>query len=61
MGTVSDSLSLCYLFSKGVQTKYLNTFLIEDFFNLPLVSMSKFETALMGYSGASGILIHEKT
>ncbi len=49
------------------------TFLIEDFFHLPLVSavhlelqismqiLEKFQTVLMGYSGAWGKLIHEKT
>ncbi len=52
------------------------TFMIEDFFQLPLVSttpvvplelrisqqiLTKFEMALMVYSGAWGKLIHEKT
>jgi hypothetical protein len=53
----------------------MKTFMIEDFFHLPLVSttpvvhlelqisqriLEKFETALMVYSGAWGKLIHEK-
>jgi hypothetical protein len=47
--------------------KIFKTFLIEDFFYLHLelqISLwilKKFETALMGYPGAWGKLIHEKT
>jgi hypothetical protein len=63
------------LLSKGVPTKLLKFFQVEDFFHLPLVSMTlvvnlsckylrefskKFETALMVYSGAWGKQIHEK-
>jgi hypothetical protein len=63
------------LLPKGEQTKLLKKFLIEDFFHLPLVSLTpvanlelrispriskKFETFLMEYSGAGGKLIHEK-
>jgi hypothetical protein len=63
------------LLPKGVQTKYLKNFLIEDFFHLPSVSPTlvvyleprylrefskKFEMAVMVYSGAWGKLIHEK-
>ncbi len=55
--------------------KIIKIFLIEDFFHLPLVSLTpvanlellisrevskKFETVLMEYSGAGGKLIHEK-
>jgi hypothetical protein len=53
--------------------KIIKTFLIEDFFHLPLVpttpmvhlklqiSPKKFKTALMEYSGAWGKPIQEKT
>jgi hypothetical protein len=55
--------------------KIIKIFLIEDFFHLPPVSTTpvailelrisprifeKFETVLMGYSGAGGKQIHEK-
>jgi hypothetical protein len=56
--------------------KIFKTFLIEDFFHLPPVLMTpvvhlemrispgiiekKFETAILGYSGAWGKLIYEK-
>ncbi len=64
------------LLLKGVQTKYLNLFWLKIFsichrcrWHLELDTMSceyhrefskNFETALMGYSGAWGKLIHEK-
>jgi hypothetical protein len=55
--------------------KIIKIFLFEDFFHLPPVSTTpvvnlelqylrefskKFETVLMGYSGAGGKMIHEK-
>jgi hypothetical protein len=48
--------------------KIIKTFLIKEFFHLPMVSLTplvhlelrKFETALMEYSGYWGKLIHEK-
>jgi hypothetical protein len=54
------------LLSLGGPTKLSKIFLIEDFFHLPPMSTTpvqiskKFETVLMGYSGAGGILIYEK-
>ncbi len=63
------------LLSKGVPTKIIKIFLIEDFSHLPPVSTTQvvnlelgylrefsknFETVLMGYSGAGGKLIDEK-
>jgi hypothetical protein len=49
-------------------SKIIKTYLIEDFFYLLPVNCKylhgfskKFETALMGYSGAWGKLIHDKT
>jgi hypothetical protein len=47
--------------ARSVQTRYLKTFLIEDFFHLPPVSLTLVvHLALIVYSGAWGKLIHEK-
>ncbi len=56
---------MCTLPPKVVKTIF-TAFLIEAFFHLPLGCeylhkfLKKYETALMGFSGAWGKLIHEK-
>jgi hypothetical protein len=68
-GGGGGGLSLC---PQRCPNKIFKTFLIKIFFHLPTVSttlvvhlelqkfLNNFETALMGYSGAGGKLIHEK-
>jgi hypothetical protein len=54
-------------YSKRCPNKIIKTFIISDFFHFwcgvndtSAYFQKKFETALMGYSGAGGKMIHEK-
>ncbi len=74
---LEEKIHLHKFITQRCPNKLKKTFLIEDFFHLPPVTATqvgaswaanisanywkKLKTALMGYSGARGKLIHEKT